>query len=114
MTLPDDPSLYFRLHVFICTNRRPDDNPRGSCAQRGAETLREHLKTAQKRFGLKDVRINSAGCLDRCGHGPVLVIYPEGIWYSFSSTEDLDEIMETHLVKGGRVQRLMVDRPANA
>lgn len=106
--LPSDPPDYFRVHVFICTNRRPDDNPRGSCAQRGADELREHLKKAQKERGLKDVRINSAGCLDRCGKGPVMVIYPEGIWYSFANVADIDEILDTHIVQGGRVERLML------
>ncbi len=106
--LPSDPPDYFRVHVFICTNRRPDDNPRGSCAQRGSEILREHMKDAQKKLGLKDVRINSAGCLDRCGKGPVMVIYPEGIWYGFNSVADIDEILDTHIVKGGRVERLML------
>lgn len=111
MSLRSDPPSYFRVHVFICTNRRPDDNPRGSCAQRGADALREHMKEAQKRLKLKDVRINSAGCLDRCGLGPVMVIYPEAVWYGFSSTADIDEILETHIVRGGRVERLMVDGP---
>lgn len=111
MNPPADPPHFFQAHVFICTNRRPDDNPRGSCAGKGSEELREHLKDAQKRLGLKNVRINSAGCLDRCGLGPVMVIYPEGIWYSFSTIADMDEILDTHLVKGGRVERLMVDRP---
>ena len=114
MSLPSDPSPFYRLHVFICTNRRPDDNPRGSCAAKGSEALREHLKDAQKRLGLKDVRINSAGCLDRCGLGPVMVIYPEGIWYSFNTIADMDEILDIHIVKGGRVERLMVDKPSKS
>ena len=105
-----DPKPYFRLHVFICTNRRPDDNPRGSCAGRGSEPLREHLKDAARALGIKDVRINSAGCLDRCAAGPVMVIYPEGIWYGFRTKEDIDEILQTHLVEGGRVRRLMLDQ----
>jgi (2Fe-2S) ferredoxin len=105
-----DPALYFRLHVFICTNRRPDDNPRGSCAGRGAEPLREHLKDATKMLGIKDVRINSAGCLDRCGAGPTMVIYPEGVWYGFQTTADIDEILQTHIIEGGRVRRLMLDQ----
>ena len=103
-----DPPLYFRLHVFMCTNRRPDDNPRGSCAQKGSETLREHLKDAAKARGLKDVRINSAGCLDRCGLGPVMVIYPEGVWYGFTTPQDIDEILDSHLVRGQRVERLIL------
>ena len=106
--LPSDPPDYFRVHVFICTNRRPDDNPRGSCAQSGSEALRDHMKAAQKKLGLKDVRINSAGCLDRCGKGPVMVIYPDGIWYTFKSPADIDEILDAHVVKGGRVERLML------
>ena len=110
MTSPADPKLYFRLHVFICTNRRPDDNPRGSCAGRGSEPLREHLKDATRALGIKDVRINSAGCLDRCGAGPVMVIYPEGVWYGFRTKEDIDEILQTHIVEGGRVRRLMLDQ----
>lgn len=110
MSLVSDPPLYYRLHVFICTNRRPDDNRRGSCAGRGSEPLREYLKDATRAMGLKDLRINSAGCLDRCGLGPVMVIYPEGVWYTFHSIEDIDEILQTHIVKGGRVRRLMLDQ----
>ncbi len=105
-----DPPLYYRLHVFICTNRRPDDNRRGSCAGRGSELLREHLKDATKAMGIKDVRVNAAGCLDRCELGPVMVIYPEGVWYAFHSTDDIDEILQTHIVQGGRVARLMLGR----
>ncbi len=108
MTLPDDPKPYFRIHAFVCTNRRPDGHKRGSCAARGSEPLRDYLKARAKELGLEGVRINGAGCLDRCELGPVMVIYPEGIWYSFHSHEDIDEILETHLVAGGRVQRLML------
>lgn len=106
---PSDPPLYFRLHVFACTNRRPDGNKRGSCAARGAEPLRDYMKARAKELGLEgEVRINSAGCLDRCELGPVLVIYPEGVWYTISTYEDVDEILTTHLAEGGRVERLML------
>lgn len=108
MTLPNDPKPYFRIHVFMCNNRRPDDNRRGSCAARGAEPLRDYLKARTKELGLKDLRINSAGCLDRCELGPVMVIYPEGIWYAYHSYEDIDEILQTHILNGGRVERLML------
>lgn len=103
-----DPPLYYRVHVFACTNRRPDGHPRGSCAGRGSEPLRDYLKARAKELGLRDVRINSAGCLDRCELGPVVVIYPEGVWYSMRTTEDVDEILAVHLVGGGRVERLML------
>ena len=110
-----DPAPYFRLHAFICTNQRPENHPRGSCARKGSEKLRDYLKVRAKELGLGDVRINGAGCLDRCELGPVMVIYPDGVWYSFQNHEDIDEILETHLVSGGRVERLMLrpeDGPA--
>lgn len=103
-----DPKPYFRIHVFVCTNRRPDGNKRGSCAARGSEPLRDYLKARSKELGVDGVRINSAGCLDRCELGPVMVIYPEGVWYSFHTHQDIDEILQTHLLDGGRVERLML------
>ena len=60
------------------------------------------------RLGLKNVRINSSGCLDRCELGPTMVIYPEGVWYSVTNQQDIDEVLQTHLVEGGRVERLML------
>jgi len=101
-----DPPPFYRIHLFACTNRRPDANPRGSCAARGAEALRDYMKAETRRLGLTGVRINTAGCLDRCELGPVLVIYPEGVWYGYHSREDVDEIVAIHLVGGGRVERL--------
>jgi len=104
-----DPSLYFDAHVFICTNRRPDGHRRGSCAARGAEKLRDYMKVRSKELGLEGrIRVNAAGCLDRCELGPAMVIYPEGVWYTFHSVEDVDEILSVHLTEGGRVDRLML------
>jgi len=103
-----DPPLYFRLHLFICTNQRPEGHPRGSCARSGSEKLRDYLKARAKELGLGDVRVNAAGCLDRCELGPVLVIYPEGVWYAVKTHDDIDEVLTTHLQQGGRVERLML------
>jgi (2Fe-2S) ferredoxin len=105
---PTDPAPYYEAHVFCCTNRRADGHPRGSCAERGGEALRVYMKGKAKALGLKNVRINSAGCLDRCELGPTMVIYPEGVWYSVSTREEIDEVLEKHLVEGGRVERLML------
>jgi (2Fe-2S) ferredoxin len=105
---PDDPKPYYEAHVFCCINRRPAGHPRGCCAEKGAEELRDYMKSAAKKLGLKNVRINNAGCLDRCELGPTLVISPEGVWYTCPTKADIDEILETHLVKGGRVGRLML------
>ncbi|WP_207485335.1 (2Fe-2S) ferredoxin domain-containing protein [Arenibaculum pallidiluteum] len=108
-----DPEPYFDAHVFCCTNQRPAGHPRGSCAARGSERLRDYMKARAKELGLEGrirgrMRVNSAGCLDRCELGPIMVIYPEGVWYTYRSEEDVDEILLTHLAGGGRVERLML------
>jgi (2Fe-2S) ferredoxin len=105
---PGDPGPYYDAHVFCCTNRRPAGHPRGSCADKGSEDLRDYMKNRAKELGLKKVRINASGCLDRCELGPTVVIYPEGIWYAVKNKEDIDEVLQTHLVEGGRVERLML------
>lgn len=104
----DEPDLYYQVHIFACTNTRPEKHPRGSCAARGGQKLRDYMKVRAKELGIEAVRVNSAGCLDRCELGPVVVIYPEGVWYSVQSFEDIDEILDTHVIKGGRVERLML------
>lgn len=103
-----DPALFYELHVFCCTNERPAGHARGCCKSRGSEKLRNYLKARAKEVGLDRLRINAAGCLDRCELGPTMVIYPEGVWYTYNSEADVDEILETHLRKGGRVRRLML------
>ena len=70
------------------------------------------MKNRARELGLKDVRINASGCLDRCELGPTVVIYPEGVWYSAPTKADIDEILQTHVRDGGRVQRLML-RPTD-
>lgn len=99
---------YYRCHVFCCTNERPAGHPRGSCARRGSVKLRDYMKARAKELGLKDVRINASGCLDRCELGPSVVIYPEGIWYQCNTRDDVDEILDRHLGRGERVERLMM------
>jgi (2Fe-2S) ferredoxin len=99
--------MRFRHHVFVCENRRPDDDPRGCCAAKGSEAIRAAFKDAIRKHGLKgQVRANGAGCLDACADGPSVVVYPEGVWYSHVSPEDVPEIVERHLVNGEPVARL--------
>lgn len=98
---------YYRYHVFFCTNRR--DDGRQSCSELDAQGLRDYLKTRAKDLGITGpggVRINTAGCMDRCGEGPVVVIYPEATWYTYVDKEDLDEILQEHLLNGRVVERL--------
>ena len=104
-----DDKPYFRHHVFFCTNQR--DDGRACCAGRGAAKAQEHAKKRVKELGLNGhgkVRVNKAGCLDRCEEGPVLVVYPEGTWYTYVDEHDIDEIVDSHLVNGKPVQRLKI------
>lgn len=101
--------MYYDLHIFICTNERPEGHERGSCARRGAIALRQYFKTRLKKMGLANsTRVNSAGCLDRCELGPVCVIYPDGIWYHIRDTKDIDEIIQAHFVDDQIVERLRI------
>ncbi len=98
---------YYRHHVFFCTNQREDG--RTCCADKQAQAMRDYAKERVKALGLAGqgrVRINNAGCMDRCEEGPTLVIYPEGIWYTYVDKKDIDEIIEQHLVHGRVVERL--------
>ncbi len=109
---PADPALYFDAHVFVCTNRRPDGHERGCCAAKNSVTLRNYMKARAKELGFKNVRVNSAGCLDRCERGPAVVIYPEGVWYTVATREDVDRVLERHIRDGGRVDDIML-RPTD-
>lgn len=100
---------HFSKHVFFCTNKRP--NGESCCENHGANDLRAYAKDQVKAAGLSGtgkVRINSAGCLDRCNDGPVMVVYPEAVWYTYVDKEDIDEIIESHLKHGKVVERLKV------
>lgn len=103
---PVDAAPYFDAHIFVCCNRRPDGHKRGSCAARGSEALRDYMKVRVKEAGIPHARVNMAGCLDRCEDGPCLVIYPAGTWYKIETREDVDRIVEEHLLKGGRADDL--------
>jgi (2Fe-2S) ferredoxin len=103
-----DPPRYYRCHVFCCINERPAGHSRGCCKEKGGERLRNYMKARAKEFGLGDVRINAAGCLDRCELGPTMVIYPEGVWYRVQTTQDVDEVLKTHVMQGGRVEHLIL------
>ncbi len=100
------PPPYLR-HVFICTNRRPDGSPKGCCASKGGEAVRDAFKQAVHDAGLRaSVRTNAAGCLDACERGVAVVVYPEGVWYGGVKAEDVPEIVQEHLVNGRPVERL--------
>ena len=99
----------FQRHVFICTNERTAEDPRGSCLARGGKEVAAAFKEKLYARGLKRiVRANKAGCLDQCAKGCAVVVYPEGTWYGGVTPEDVDEIIEEHVVHGRPVERLVI------
>ena len=97
---------FYKHHVFFCTNQRDDAEGKAYCMQHDAQGLRDYAKQRVKALKLKKVRINTAGCLNRCAQGPIMVIYPEGIWYQYHNRADVDEIIDQHLLQGKIVERL--------
>jgi len=99
----------FEHHVFVCHNTRPEGAPRKSCGSTTNNDLHARLQQLTKEAGLgARVRINKSGCLDQCEHGPVMVVYPEAVWYGNVLPADADEIVREHLVGGRPVERLRI------
>ena len=104
---------YYARHIFFCLNQR--ENGEACCADHDAKAGFDHCKSRIKAEGLAGpggVRVNKAGCLDRCELGPVAVVYPEAVWYTFVDRHDIDEIVESHLKNGKPVERLMLPSEA--
>ena len=100
---------YFEKHVFFCLNERGGNQP--CCNSFGASSLQKYAKDRLKKLkasSKKKIRINRAGCMSRCDEGPVLVIYPEGIWYQYIDKLDIDEIIESHIIGNKVVKRLQI------
>ena len=107
--MPDTPDVHYQTHVFCCINERAPDHPRSCCSARGSLALQGYMKQRAKALGIPDIRINKSGCLERCELGPTMVIYPEGVWYHYETREDIDEIIERHIIAGERVERLILE-----
>ena len=100
---------YFQRHIFFCTNSR--EAGESCCASHNAKDAQKHCKQAVKAAGLAGVgkvRVNGAACLDRCAAGPVCVVYPDAVWYTYLDNADIDEIVDSHLKNGQVVERLRV------
>ena len=101
---------YYQRHVFFCCNQR--EAPEKCCNEFDATALSAYAKSRVKALGLAGagkVRVNKAGCLDRCEEGPVIVVYPEAVWYTYVDQSDIDEIVESHLRDGQPVARLRLE-----
>jgi (2Fe-2S) ferredoxin len=104
---------YYSRHVFLCTNQKALDKP--CCAKSGGEVFFDYFKKRLLELGLHGegkIRISKSGCLGRCGLGPCIVIYPEAVWYTYASFEDIDVIINTHLLQGQLVHSLLIDSNA--
>ena len=99
----------FERHIFICTNQRPEGHPRGCCSPSGEGELHRLFKMKLAQRGIKGtVRANKSGCLDQCEIGPTVVVYPEAVWYGHVTPEDVDEIIDSHIIGGRPVERLVI------
>ena len=106
--MSDPTSSYYERHIFFCLNER--QNGEACCAQHRAQEAYDRCKAQVKSQGLAGpgkVRVNRAGCMDRCAAGPVAVVYPEAVWYTYVDEHDIDEIVESHLKNGQVVERLL-------
>lgn len=99
----------FEKHIFICGNQRPPGHPRGCCDPEAQAKLQKLFKQKLAERGLKSkIRANQSGCLDQCEHGPTVVVYPEAIWYGHVTADDVEEIVDQHIVGGNPVARLQL------
>ncbi len=101
------PQVY-KHHVFACYTQRPAGHPRGSCAAVGAQALWDRLGKALEAQRLTEIGFTASGCLGFCNAGPLMVVYPEGVWYRPNTPEDIDEIVDSHFKQGKRVDRLVM------
>lgn len=102
---------HYTKHVFICTNQKAPGKQ--CCANSGGEEFFDFMKSKLLEFGLHGpgkIRVSKSGCLGRCSSGPCIVIYPEGVWYTYSSFEDIEQIIKYHLIDGEIVEPLLLDR----
>ncbi|HEY9108615.1 MAG TPA: (2Fe-2S) ferredoxin domain-containing protein [Roseateles sp.] len=103
-----DLPLVFDIHAFACMQARPPGHPRGSCADRGARPLVERLQRSVDAERLAGVAVTVTGCMGFCQAGPLMVVYPQGIWYAPRTEADIDEIIDSHFKGGKLVERLVV------
>ncbi|TIX51626.1 (2Fe-2S) ferredoxin domain-containing protein [Alteraurantiacibacter aquimixticola] len=109
MELPEELPQLYKRHIFACSTQRPPMHPKGSCGANGALPLWEHLGNRIEALGLgAEVGFTASGCLGFCTTGPLLVIYPEGVWYRPKTTEDIDRIITSHLQQEELAEDLVV------
>ncbi len=106
--MPLDIPQVFKVHVFACFQQRPPGHPRGSCQTAGGGPLWDRLSAKIEGLGNPEISMTATGCLGFCRAGPLMVVYPAGIWYRPQTTDDIDEIVKSHFVEGNPVERLII------
>tara|TARA_B100000029_G_C17432435_1_gene908371 strand:- start:214 stop:525 length:312 start_codon:yes stop_codon:yes gene_type:complete len=99
--------LFYKKHIFFCTNQRQDKNKR-SCGSTKVTNLRKYMKKKIKALNIKGVRVNSSGCLNRCKSGPLMVVYPEGMWMKVTKKEDIDLVIEEYIKNNNIIKKLLI------
>ena len=100
----------FQKHLFFCNNKRTKDDPRGSCSKRGSDGLLGYAKKRIHELGLKgEIRVNKAGCLDACAHGPAMVVYPDDTWYSPKTKNDIEMILKNDIQNNNLAEELVIN-----
>ncbi len=99
----------FEKHIFVCENKRPEGHPKGCCADKNSAEVRALFKNRLKQLGLStEIRANASGCLDACEHGVTVVVYPEQVWYGGVTIDDVEEIIQKHLINNRPIDRLKI------
>ena len=102
-------SNFYKHHIFFCNNVR--QNGKKCCSQNGAKELYRYAKDRCREssmLGKGGISVSESRCLGRCEHGPVVVVYPDDVWYQYIDEDDVDEIIESHLIGGKEVERLKI------
>ena len=102
--------MNYKYHIFCCVNQRPENAKRECCQKKGSVELRNYFKNKILELDIKKVRVNQSGCLDKCELGPVVVIYPEGVWYKCQTKDDVDLIIQSHILNGKVVRNLLIKK----
>ena len=102
---------FFERNVFFCTNQRPEGHTKGCCASKNSTVLRAYMKKKTKELvSDKKIRINASGCLDLCEFGPTLVVYPDNVWYSCKTEEEVDQVINEHLINDRIAENLQIKK----
>lgn len=100
---------YYQKHIFLCNNVK--EGERKCCSQGCSNDMRLYLKNKLKVLGMLGegkVRVSASGCMGRCKVGPAMVIYPQGLWYTYHSEQDIDEILKKSILQDSLVERLLI------